>query len=165
MDKLQDICDQILREQREFVGKPHFQPAEDYLAQNPSLNASREHAVDVIFNEFVLRREAEDENVSQQEFYERFPEYVAPLKRQFLIYFGAGQISELIEADTEIENAVVATATVNSNLYDCPGASTSSEAVFAVLESGINNANFGVVVQLGLGVAVINFHVPVPSSK
>ena len=42
--------------------------------------------------------------MTQQEYYNRFPEYTNQLKRQFLIYFGADQISELVDSQPLFEN-------------------------------------------------------------
>jgi hypothetical protein len=56
-------------------------PAEEYLGRHPEVGADAEAAVDLIFNEFLLR-EQQGEGPSAEEYLRRFPEHAEALGAQ-----------------------------------------------------------------------------------
>ena len=57
---------------------------EDLLARHPTLQADAEAAVDVIYQEFVIRR-ARGESPSPEDYLQRFPAWADALVRQFAV--------------------------------------------------------------------------------
>jgi hypothetical protein len=60
-------------------------PVEDYLRRHPAVRADRESALDLIFNEFLLREQL-GEQPTADEYVERFPEYRDVLPAQVELY-------------------------------------------------------------------------------
>jgi hypothetical protein len=56
-------------------------PAEDYLEQFPALEADRDQALDLIFNEFLVREQL-DAQLDPEEYLRRFPAHASLLKAQ-----------------------------------------------------------------------------------
>ncbi len=81
---LQDLVRDLQEEQRRrwMMDEPVL--AEDLLHQNPRVASSPEHAVDLIFSEFLLREER-GEAPGIEEYAARFPEHADTLRMQILI--------------------------------------------------------------------------------
>src|SRR5438105_4646182 len=60
-------------------------PAERYLQDHPELHANPDGAIDLIFNEYLLR-EKEGERPAPSEFTQRFPTYAAVLQAQIELH-------------------------------------------------------------------------------
>lgn len=69
--------------QRWQAGQPVH--AEDYLKQFPTIEANVELAIDLIFNEFLVRDDL-DERPDPEEYLRRFPAYASVLKDQFELH-------------------------------------------------------------------------------
>jgi serine/threonine protein kinase len=83
--------DELAKDQRARWELGERPAVEGYLKQYPVLQADREAAVDLIYNE-VLFREARGEVVERNEYLERFPQWAAELRDQF-------EIHEALQAD------------------------------------------------------------------
>src|SRR5271166_2980453 len=57
-------------------------PAEDYLREVPALRDDPELAIDLIFNEFLLRRDVLRESPTLDEYLQRFPQHATALRHQ-----------------------------------------------------------------------------------
>ncbi len=60
-------------------------PVEVYLQEVPTLRADPELAIDLVFSEFLLRREVLNEAPSLEEYVERFPAYAEQLREQHMM--------------------------------------------------------------------------------
>src|SRR6516162_185050 len=67
--------------------------AETYLQQFPAVQANAEHAVDLIYNEFLLR-EKQGDQPTVQEYLGRFPDYAEVLKSQIELHLAMAAEAE-----------------------------------------------------------------------
>ncbi len=76
----------VLRvDQRERWRRGERVPAEKYLSRHPEVTADPESAVDLIFNEYLLREQC-DARPDAEEFVRRFPEHVEVLRAQIELH-------------------------------------------------------------------------------
>ena len=83
---IQQVVDTILEEQRSTFLSKEWIPSEEYLAKFPELKVSSEHAIDVIFHEFLLQNSLAD--LDRNIFLDRFPDYRDELEKQMLLCSG-----------------------------------------------------------------------------
>ena len=91
----------VLRvDQRERWRRGERMPAESYLARHPGVSADRESAVDLIFNEYLLREQC-DGRPDAGEFVLRFPEHGEVLRAQIELHraVAAGPEGDGLEDD------------------------------------------------------------------
>ncbi len=81
---LPELAAAIWDEQRQF-STGERPTAEEYLRRFPQLEDDSEVAIDVIYGEFLLRKEL-GEPVTEDGFLRRFPRYAAKLARQFQLF-------------------------------------------------------------------------------
>jgi serine/threonine protein kinase len=96
-----ELVDAVLDAQRRRFAAGERPRAEEYLQRFPALVADRSLAVDVIYSEFLLRRE-HGEATAPAGYLDRFPQYAELLERQFVVY-------RAIEADSHSPDDVEAT--------------------------------------------------------
>ncbi len=73
-------------------------PAEDYLQRYPALAAGAEHALELIYGEFLVREEL-GEAPAPAEYLRRFPRYAALLEDQFRLHRGLEGRTARFDAD------------------------------------------------------------------
>jgi hypothetical protein len=78
------LFEAILDEQRTRWDRGERPPIEDFLARHATLRGDTEPAIDVIYQEFVIRR-ARGETPSPVDYLRRFPGLVHALMRQFAV--------------------------------------------------------------------------------
>lgn len=71
-----------LSDQHACWSRGQRRPVEDYFEEHPELGSNPEHAVDLIYNEYLLREELGEEPC-REEYLQRFPAYAVELQRQF----------------------------------------------------------------------------------
>lgn len=101
------ICDKILEHQRKSYGTAEFRDAVLWLQSFPSLGTEPEILVDVVYNEVLLKLEA-DEKIESDDYLRRFPQIANNLKSQF-------QLLECLESDISGENSI-SSDSLESNL-------------------------------------------------
>jgi serine/threonine-protein kinase len=79
------VAEGLRAEQRQRWRAGERVPVEDYLARHPGLRADPEAALDLIFNEFLLREQL-GERRSAEEFLRRFPQHAATLAEQIQLH-------------------------------------------------------------------------------
>ncbi len=77
----QELVDRLCSDQVKRWRAGQRVPAESYLALHPSIQESRESALELIYGEFLLREEM-GESPQLEEFYWRFPRFAARLQKQ-----------------------------------------------------------------------------------
>ncbi len=80
---LAPIVESIWKQQLESFDSGNLLTAEEILETHPELRSDVESAVDVIFNEYEIRRRLEHTPPDPDEFVDRFPQYGEALRRQF----------------------------------------------------------------------------------
>ena len=80
--EIQRLLDQALDDQKSSWSRGERIPVEDYLARDPVLRDDAEAILDLIYQEYLLRRER-GENPDPHEFYARFPDLAESLMVQF----------------------------------------------------------------------------------
>jgi formylglycine-generating enzyme required for sulfatase activity/serine/threonine protein kinase len=78
------LLDEVLDEQGELWAQGERVLAEELLARNPALRDDPAAIVDLVYHEFLLRREL-GESPAPADFIERFPEQSETLERQFAV--------------------------------------------------------------------------------
>ena len=96
----------VLRvDQRERWLRGERVPAEEYLAQFVALGASAEHALDLVYGEFLLREEV-GEAPAEEEFSGRFPHFAEALRLQIELHRALARSSGVSLADQRTVPAV-----------------------------------------------------------
>ncbi len=80
--EVQRLLDQALDDQKSSWSRGERTPVEDYLARDPALRDDTEAILDLIYQEYLLRRDR-GENPDPDEFYARFPDLAESLMLQF----------------------------------------------------------------------------------
>src|SRR5262249_59476908 len=80
-----DLAAALRAEQRQRWRAGERVPAEDYLTRHPQLRAEPSLALDLIFNEYLLR-EQQGERATTEEFLRRFPRHAATLAAQIQLH-------------------------------------------------------------------------------
>jgi serine/threonine-protein kinase len=98
-------------------------PAEEYLQRYPALAAEPEHAVELVYGEFLVREEL-GEAPAPAEYLERFPRYAARLEDQFQLHRGLeGRTARLDAAPAPGVTGTVLRPTARPSLPEAPGLS------------------------------------------
>ena len=92
------IAQVLLIDQSKRWRRSEWIPAEDYLRRYPDVSAVAEHAIDLIYNEYLLREEFGD-RPSLDEFLQRFPAHAHQIRIQVELHCA-------IEADSSIGTQV-----------------------------------------------------------
>jgi serine/threonine-protein kinase len=92
------LCEMLCAEQRSHWQRGDRVPAETYLAQAPSLAADPDRAVELVYNEVVLREEL-GEQPQLEEYVRRFPHLADSLQRLFAVHEALGS-QKLFAGDT-----------------------------------------------------------------
>ena len=93
--RIQRLLDQALDDQKSSWDRGERTPVEEYLARDPALRDDAEAVLDLVFQEYLLRRDRH-EDADPHEFYARFPEHAESLMLQF-------GIDAAIEPTTELQ--------------------------------------------------------------
>ena len=111
VDRLQvdELLEMVLDEQRHLAGASDMPSAEEYLSHFPQLADDPERALDLIYNEYLVRRQNAKETdqalPDPGEFLKRFPDHAASMQNQFQLGF---------EVDSGLLDSEVLGATANS---------------------------------------------------
>ena len=93
------LCEMLCAEQRSRWQRGDRVPAETYLAQAPSLAADPDRAVELVYNEVVLREE-NGEQPQLDEYVRRFPHLAEGLQRLFAVHEALGSRKLFAVGDT-----------------------------------------------------------------
>jgi serine/threonine protein kinase len=94
-------------------------PAEEYLRRWPAVSESIEDAVDLVFNEFLLREQRGD-SVAITEYPDRFPQYADTLRAQIELHRAMAAGPSLALAETPASASVAPDSQAVSTPH-CPG--------------------------------------------
>ena len=92
----------VLEDQWERYSKGDLLQVEEYFSKHPDLKENTAEAVDVIYNDFVLRYQEDATQEDFDSYYSRFPQYKDELENQFQMYqaFDKTEIGELEESNS-----------------------------------------------------------------
>jgi serine/threonine-protein kinase len=93
------LCDLLCADQRQRWQRGDRVPAEAYLAQAPALAAEPDWAVELVYNEVLLREEL-GEAPQIDEYLRRFPQLAAGLQRLFAVHDALGSRNLFPSRDT-----------------------------------------------------------------
>ncbi len=92
------LIEEVLDEQGKLWRQGERPLAEELLARNPELQSDPAAVVDLVYHEFLLRREL-GESPAAADFIERFPEQSETLERQFAVEEVMGAEAEVVVRD------------------------------------------------------------------
>jgi hypothetical protein len=131
------LFEAILDEQQARWNSGERPPAEDFLASHPALGDDAEAALDVIYQEFVIRR-AQGESPCPEDYFKRFPAWADGLMRQFAV-------------DEALRPADVATVHSPDPASTAPGTNEAPGAPPLALASPRSIQGYEILDELGRG--------------
>ena len=109
-ESAEHILHQVLEEQLARIPTGNFTTAKEYFVRFPKLLNEPEYAVDIIYNEYVLREHSAAPGLTQAEYLSEFPDFAEALQQQFLFADGLGRglngstprLAQPLQGDTRV---------------------------------------------------------------